>query len=440
MKIIIKCSLIIIAAFFISCKKEIIEDTGLGPNIEVMSVYSTDALTGEASINITNVSKEITEVGIVWSEKTNPTVSEQKISNGNIKENKIFSLLMEKLIVGKKYYVKGYYSLKGKIVYSENEVELTHSFSNKWNRMLSPTVEADSYVFSYNIPASGFNTTINCYKVNKFTNSAKPIYFFPNFDEWDVRFYNQNKKDVQNLTFEPIIAPFNINENLPATLIGGGYTKKLNGEKFFLKNFYIEGIDGYTWDPQYPGADVVATGFGIKDQAYILENSATGVLWNFNPGNIKWSKINTVPVAKNGKFLTLDVGNRAFVLLEPSDWSNKLEAFYEYIPTSNTWKKQASFTGENRRRGVFFILKDKIYYGMGQSATTLRGLKDIWEYNPETNVWKKIGDYPGAGSINMVAVGIGNFVYLGFGNQVLSNSSKNEIFNDAIDFWKFKID
>ncbi|MDZ7935655.1 MAG: hypothetical protein U5M51_11995 [Emticicia sp.] len=430
---------ILLFLLLFSCKKNEEIIAFKSPNAEITSVYSKGELQGEASINILNVTSELSEVGIVWSEKSGPTTADSKQSFTNIKEDQSFFLTFEKIQQGKTYYLKSYFIQKGVTTYSTEEVVFIHNFTNNWLRFPSPELESNEFISPANVTYSGFRGGIVYYKVDKTTNLAKESLFYPNFNEWDPRFFQRETIPLP-MRFNPFVATFKVTSTVEATMIGGGFFKKANTEKFFVKDIRIEGIDGYKWDPEYPGGDVVATGFGLENKAFALENKANGKLWKYESSTIKWDSVNVSPVNFDAKLVTFDIGERAFVLVESDDWSEKENALYEYSLPQNKWIKMTTFRGENRRRGIAFTLKGKLYYGAGQSAKTYKPLRDIWEFDPLTNTWKKVTDYPGAGTINLTAVGIGNFVYVGFGQQVTLNAINVEITRDMGDYWRFRPD
>lgn len=307
-----------------------------------------------------------------------------------------------------------------------------------WQRLPSPTLEGDRYVSSDGLTYSGSGGGLAFYAVDRNTNFAKPTIFYPDFGDWNPRFYSRNEPKDAPMRFGPFNANFTAAGNVNATLRGGGYYKQGNGDRFFLKDFRIEGIDGYTWEPPYPGADVPTSSFGLNGYGYVLENKAIGKLWRFNPNRIQWEAVSTAPDTKEARFVSFDLGERAFVLPEPDNWDDALDGFYEFLPAANAWQKRKPFPGENRRRAVAFASNSRLYYGAGQSAKTLQPLRDIWAYDPVADIWQKVADYPGGGTVNLVALWLGSSAYVGFGQQVVTNANRGESFAYANDFWRFR--
>lgn len=319
------------------------------------------------------------------------------------------------------------------------DVSIPQTYTGNWVRVGSPKLEPDRYISGDGVTYSGSGGGLAFYAVDKNTNVGKSTVFYPGADDWDARFYQRDVAKDALMRFGPFNAGFTIGGSvkIDAMLVGGGYYKQPNGDRFYLKDFRIEGIDGYTFSPAYPGADALTSSFGINGMGYILENKANGNLWRFDPKASQWEAMNTVPVAKEARFIGFDVGERAFVLVESDNWNDELGGLYEFIPDTNAWQKKNSFAGENRRRGIAFTSKSKLYYGAGQSAQTRKPLRDIWEYNPATDAWRKVGDYPGSATVGLVSLWVGNYAYIGFGQQVLSNADQGETINYVNDFWRF---
>ena len=406
--------------------------------VSIVYTYSTSNTAGEANVALSQSSKNINEVGVVWATKSNPTIADNRESLKHDSNSQSYALKLNNLSSGITYYIRAYYILEGTITYSTDELVFTQNYDPNWINVPSPTIDTDNYVLSSGGVFS-FNTSGFVYfSVNKNTNIAKSLFFYPGSDQWQFRNSNSDFDKDAPMRFEPFRADFTLGGGINATLAGGGYYKQQDGNKFFLRDFKVEGVSGYYWLPSYPGTNVNTTAFGIVGDGYILENTANGRLWRYSMQTFQWENRNTVPISKEAYFISFDIGERAFVLPESADWNDDLDALYEYLPT-NEWKKITTFKGENRRRGVAFTHNGRLYYGAGQSTKTLKGLRDIWEYNPTTDVWRQIANYPGSGTLNLVTLVVGDNLYIGFGQQVIPNPLKGETLNDVNDFWRFTI-
>jgi len=435
-----KKAIIYLSQFVMVCMMACESDT-IPVNIQKLGVslvyaYSLSNTDGEASVMLSQNSYNVEEVGVVWATKSNPTLADNRQSLGYIKDVQGYTLKMNNLVQGTAYYLRAYYTFQGTTTYSTDEIVFTQNYDPNWFHLPSPVLKPDRYILSGG-GFSGSNGGVVYYAVDKNTNMANTVIFYPGSDEWNLRYFTPAPTKDEPMRFEPFRANYLVGTR-SVTLIGGGYYRQTNGKKFFLKDFFIEGIDGYTWNPSYPGTDVSTTAFGIGGYGYVMENTSKGMLRRFNNTTVQWESINTVPIAKEANFVSFDVGERAFILPEFSNWNENLDVFYEYLPT-NQWKAVAPFKGENRRRGLSFTYNGKLYYGAGQSTKTLRGLRDIWEYDPTTNNWRQVATYPGSGTINLTTIMIGRILYIGFGQQVIPNENKGETLNDVTDFWRFTI-
>jgi hypothetical protein len=428
----------IILAFLLSCG----DSTDVVPTSKVLVslvyAYSMSNTVAEANVVTSQNPLNINEIGVVWATKSNPTTADNRQSVGGINNVLSYALKLDNLTSGTTYYLRAYYVAQGVTTYGSDEIVFTQNYDPNWSHLPSPVINPGSYVLSSGGAFSGSGGGIVYYAVDKATNIAKTIFFYPGSDQWGLRYYNSDVSKELPMRFESFSANFRLGILNP-TLVGGGYYKQPNGKKFFLKDFRIEGVDGYTWNPSYPGSDVTTTTFGLGEYAYILESTSKGRLWRFGIVKDEWEAVNTVPVAKEAKFVSFDIGEKAFILPESNDWNDNLDNFYEYLPSNNQWKLMAAFKGENRRRGLSFVYNGKLYYGAGQSTKTLKGLRDIWEYNPTTNVWRQIAIYPGSGTLNLLTLMVDKSLYIGFGQQVIPNENQGESFTDVGDFWRFTI-
>jgi hypothetical protein len=405
--------------------------------ISLVYAYSSSKTVGEANVVLSQFSNNVDEVGVVWATKSNPTIADNRQSVNHIDLVENYTLLMNNLVEGTTYYIRAYFTFQGVTIYSTDEIAFTQNHNPDWVHLPSPSIELNHYVLSSGGVYSYRSNSIIFYSVNKTTNIAKNIYFYPDVEGWDLKYYNKEYEDGKPMRFEPFKADF-VFSSTKISLVGGGYNKQFGGKKFFLKDFRLEGLGGYLWSPSYPGKDVTTTTFGVGGNPYVLENTSKGVLWRYNTQVFQWEAMNTVPLAKEAKFISFDTGTRAFILPESDNWNDDLDPLYEYLPT-NQWKAITTFKGENRRRGLSFTYNGKLYYGAGQSTKTLKGLRDIWEYNPTTNIWRQIATYPGSGTLNLITLIIGGNLYIGFGQQVIPNENQGESFTDVGDFWRFTI-
>ena len=426
--------------FLVACESASVPAVFKDPTVEALSVFSTADTEAEASADITDVYQTVAEVGVVWAEQANPTISNKSLGFQDIKGDQLLTFKLPNLQKGKTYFLRTYYRLGDKTTYG-NEISWTQNYTGDWRRLASPKLSADEYIYNENTILDSQSGTFTLFvnKINRFTNEAVYQVYYPSFNEWNVNFRGndfQNAKPFPAL-FNPIKAQFVTNGQRPLTLFGAGYQMKPRGGRFYLRNMYILESNG-SWEA-YPGAEATNTSFGIEDYVYVIENLPNGNVWRFDFSVLKWTNMGKFPYDKPARLVGFDVGERAFVLVEPADIQATSNELYEYLPKENRWVRRANFTGENRRKGAAFISNGKAYFGLGQTPTSGKPLRDIWEYDPASNAWRKVGDYPGTGTIEVLAEGLGNGALIGFGQQVRNTSVGGEDYRTASDFWFFRL-
>jgi hypothetical protein len=428
---------IIISIFLLfGCKTEVVVTDFKPPFGETVAVYSVSDTEAEVNVDLTNVRGIVTETGAVWSAKPSPTVADNRQSITGLKIDQTVLIKIDKLQKGKTYFVKAYVANGKDIIYGA-ELTLVHNFTNEWKKLDSPELSSNEYIsadgaYFDNIITGGI--TFN--KINRLNNIAVYKQYYPNFGQWDLRFSDRREIPFQ-MRYNQIHSPFNV--GVPAILIGAGHYKGSKGERIYLNDLKVRGVDGYKWDPIYPGVEAETSSFGVGKYAYALENIAKGKLWRFEfTTTVVWTEMPAIPYSKAAKYLSIADEKNAYVVVEPELLDDLAIEVYQFSPDANKWKKMADFPGNNRRRGSIFKIKNRLFYGLGQSIKTQAGLRDIWEFLPETNTWLKTTDYPGGGTINVAAVEYFGGVYMGFGQQVVPSITKAENIKQMADFWIYR--
>jgi hypothetical protein len=427
--------LICSALILFSCKKDDAV-TGIETQIETQIFYSTEPNKAEATIEVFNVNKALDEVGIVIAEKAEPTIADRIISVNNVTKNQSLLFVIDNLVKGKTYYLRSFFKNADKKVSYGNSLSVLQNFDNRWSKAESPSVSGEEYILTENVFGNSGFGGIQFTVVDPVYNRGIYTYYFPNFQQWDPRFFNIEKTPFQ-VRFNEINAPFTSGgERL--FLKGGGYQKLANGDRFYLKDLAI--IQGsYRFSPQYPGANQEVTSIGIDKYCYVIENTASGKIWLFDYENLKWINYDTVPFDFDAKYYSYVTGGKIYIMVEPKDLKANLTGFYEYQPESKKWIKLESYKGENRRRSSGFVYSGKIYFGAGQASASGAGLRDFWEYDPKTSIWKEAFIYPGGGTVNLATISYEGFVFAGFGQSVITSASKGEKFKNMNDFWSLRL-
>lgn len=107
-------------------------------------------------------------------------------------------------------------------------------------------------------------------------------------------------------------------------------------------------------------------------------------------------------------------------------------SFYKYN-LQYGWDKIADFPGKARHEAVAFSINGKGYVGTGVDIDGNR-LKDFYEYDPSTNTWKEAPEFIGSARQGAVAFSINNIGYVGTGYGILLGEDHNSL----SDFFKFE--
>jgi hypothetical protein len=429
------CSLFI--ALLTACtNQQTIPAVFKNPVVEIVSTYSVSETGGEVILSFSEVYQSIPEVGVVWADKANPTIVDKSQSEKLLKEDSEYTFSMPDLQKNKTYYIRGYYKLDDKIVYSK-EIVFVQNYSDFWTKIPSPQLNANEYVSPDDIVAKDYGNNFRCYKVNRLTNNSVLMGYYKYDNGWNP-IYIGNQLDPnpapRAMLYNPIYVQFESATKL-LSLYGGGYQRlPQNRGQVYKRAMYILESEG-AWEP-YAGADARTSTFGIGKSPYILENLPNGKVWTIDFKTLKWVTLGQVPTTKPARLITFDIGERAFVLIEPESPTDLSHEFYEYIAPENRWKRLADFAGEPRRSSSGITIGDKVYFGLGLSIKDLRPLRDIWQYNIGTNTWTKKTDYPGVGTVNNFVVN--DYVgYVGFGQQYKLSSVGGDDYKQANDLWQF---
>ncbi|MCU0338574.1 MAG: hypothetical protein MUE30_01725 [Spirosomaceae bacterium] len=408
------------------------------PSVETISAFATSDNTAEINIVIADLSQPAKEVGVVWAERTNPTLNDNTDNVTQVENEQAISFEARNLQSGKTYYARAYHKYDNEVIYG-NEITWTQTLTNEWRRLPSPDLATGEYIYDGDVIFGGTGGDIlNVKRINAFTNQAFNEAYYVGFFQWNPSFFG-NRPEVPRPfepTFNPINATFRNAADVLLTLYGAGYRLAPRNSRIYVRNMSILESNG-NWEP-YPGAEAPTASFGIGQYAYALENLPNGKLWRFDYSVLKWQTVASFPVNVPARYLSVDAGERAFVLVEPTDENSATKELYEFIPTQNQWVRRADFVGSNRRNGAGFALNGRVYYGLGQAPQGGAGLRDIWEYNPATNTWRKTADYPGGGTVSVLAVPTTSGVFMGFGKQARQTSVGGVAYRNVSDFWRFR--
>jgi len=208
-----------------------------------------------------------------------------------------------------------------------------------------------------------------------------------------------------------------------------------------LQDFYEydPSINTWTRKADIPGAArEQAVGFSIGNKGYILTGTSYSInlkdMWEYDSGTDTWTQKNDFPGIGRYAATGFSIGNKGYFGTGVTDTAVgqqlHLEDWWEYDPSTDTWKQKANFPGEGRGLATSLATNGKGYLGFGSNNYELEG--DWWEYDPITDTWTQKADFPAGVMYGAAGFGVGTKCYVGNGG--LSNSSFG-----VSDWWEFDV-
>lgn len=121
---------------------------------------------------------------------------------------------------------------------------------------------------------------------------------------------------------------------------------------------------------------------------------------------------------------------------EKGDFKNDL---WQYDPQADAWTNLGETPMKARVNATMAGTDGKVYVGLGYSATHAYRdsayMKDWWEYTPTTGTWKRLADFPNANTVAGVSTASGDAIYVlyGFGYGYTRTICQYDISTDT---WK----
>jgi N-acetylneuraminic acid mutarotase len=170
-----------------------------------------------------------------------------------------------------------------------------------------------------------------------------------------------------------------------------------------------------------------AVGFAIGTKGYIgtgftLDDSDLGEklndFWEYDPSDNSWSAIANYPggggdgISQSTAFVALEKAYVACGKIGPDDYIFEL---WEYNPITGNWTERTPFPGGDRYQLISFVIENKAYVGMGTDHDVYR--KDMYEYDPTSNTWETKDDFQGTERARASGFSIGNKGFVVFGTD-----------------------
>ncbi|HLX93795.1 MAG TPA: kelch repeat-containing protein [Puia sp.] len=146
--------------------------------------------------------------------------------------------------------------------------------------------------------------------------------------------------------------------------------------------------------------------------------------WRFDPSNNTWSQqVNLAGIARNSA-VGFSVNGEGYIATG-YDGYNMLSDCWQFDPNANAWTQKAAFIGTARYDAVAFSIGNYGYIGTGYDGSYQ---KDFYRYDPSSDSWSATISYPGYTRTQAIA-----FVYYDSA-YVVTGSSSGSVVND---FWRF---
>lgn len=192
-----------------------------------------------------------------------------------------------------------------------------------------------------------------------------------------------------------------------------------------------------------------AVAFSINNKGYIgtgmnmvtstdIGASKLNDFWEYTPSTNSWvQKANFPGFGGGGIYFStaFSAGSKAYLVggkLGSNYYSNQT---WEYDPALDQWTMKANFPGGVRYQLSSLTINEKGYVGLGTDQDLYR--KDWWEYKPTTNSWAARADLPASERANATTFTIGTrgFVCMGTNGGVLEDLWE---YNEGTDSWSVR--
>ena len=142
---------------------------------------------------------------------------------------------------------------------------------------------------------------------------------------------------------------------------------------------------------------------------------------------------------KRERAVAFTIGNHAYVGTGIDTSETILNDFWKYDQTTDSWSQVANLAGSPRRNAVAFSIQGYGYVGTGVDnavATMGTKLNDFWRYDPTSNSWTQVSSMPGAGRYFATGFAIDSKGYVACGKFGPNNySSQLWEYKPSTDTW-----
>ncbi|MCB0737698.1 MAG: T9SS type A sorting domain-containing protein [Bacteroidetes bacterium] len=187
-----------------------------------------------------------------------------------------------------------------------------------------------------------------------------------------------------------------------------------------------------TWTnmPDFPGeARKRPIAFSIGSNGYLFmgdsDNGYKYDAWKFMQDSNKWVQIAAFPGKVRVWASVFVIDTSAYMVGGTA--GDRLKDVWRFDAPSEKWTQLADYPGGEIGFSVAFAINGKGYVGTGASKSdSYKGRSDFYEYNPTTNSWKQVANMPGPTRVNGIGFSDGTYGYAGLGTS--SGSFNNDFY------------
>jgi N-acetylneuraminic acid mutarotase len=429
---------------FYSCKKDAENPPVTAPSIATTAVSSITITSAEAGGNVTSTGgAEVISRGVCWSTNQNPTVADNKTTDGN--GSGTFTSSIAGLTPNTIYYVRAYATNSAGTAYG-NQV----SFTADQITLATLTTNAVTEIV-VNGAVSGGNIT---------SNGGSTV------TDWGVCW-----STTANPTTED--SRLSLTGGAGGSGIFTGTIINLNpGTDYFIRAYAINDA-GTAYGDQitfttlqgtgvkmadFPGGSgYQALSFSIGTKAYVglgydeIADNFVRDFWEWDQMTNIWTRKADPPVSirkvsLRTRYVCFSIGSKGYVetggiYRADINFIESPSEFWEYDPATDTWTQKGDIPVTPVRNGaVGFSIGTKGYIGLGIKVEGMYNsyYNDLWEWDQETNLWTEKADFPGGLRTEAVGFSIGNKGYIGIGSVGITSSREFWEWDQATNVWTQK--
>ncbi|MCF0054899.1 kelch repeat-containing protein [Dyadobacter sp. CY356] len=197
-------------------------------------------------------------------------------------------------------------------------------------------------------------------------------------------------------------------------------------------NWYKKGLPSFGGTPRNGAVSFMINNIGYIGTGYTNQSVARAKdFWSYDASTKIWSQVAPFGGTTRNDAVAFVSGGKAYVGTgydgDLTTFNGYKKDFYQYTPSTNTWKAVADFPGLPRQYASAFTVGDNGYVGLGFSDTGY--FQDIYKYDAASDTWTEMATFLGGKRRGATTFTIGNIAYVGFGSN---NSGVN--FRDLYQF------